>query len=106
MKPETALRKKIKAALEARGCFVTVIHGSVYQEAGLPDLCCVYKGHSLWLEVKMPGKAPRPAQTVMRARLWKAGAMAETVHSVEEALEVWCALDVRIELSAKARRVA
>jgi hypothetical protein len=99
-KPETRLRNRIKAALQGAGCFVTVIHGSIYQEAGLPDLCCVYRGRSLWIEVKRPGESSRPAQTVMKARLWKAQAVAEVATSVEEALAVLAALQFRIDREA------
>lgn len=104
-KPETILRSKIKVALEAQGCFATVIHGSVYQEAGLPDLCCVYRGRSLWLEVKLPGKKPRPAQEVMRKRLELAGATCGVATSVPEALAILAELDETIRIEGR-RRVA
>lgn len=104
-KPETLLRRKIQAALRKAGAFATVIHGSVYQEAGLPDLCCVYRGRSLWLEVKLPGQTPSTAQIVMRARLELAGAVCEVATSVEEALRALSDLDERIRIEGR-RRVA
>lgn len=103
-KPETRLRRKIQTALREAGAFATTIHGSVYQEAGLPDLSCVYRGRALWIEVKRPGEEPSTAQVVMRARLERAGAVCVVATSVEEALAALSEIDARIR--SERRRIA
>lgn len=55
-KAESALRSKIKRALERRNAKVYVLHGSAYQQ-GLPDLLVFWPwdgGATVLLEVKHP----------------------------------------------------
>lgn len=85
---EATLTKNVIRALRARGVYCVKIHGSQYQEAGLPDLWCVVSGRLVCLEVKTAkGKATKIQQTQL-VRLRKAGATAEVVRSVEEAIVI------------------
>lgn len=52
--PEAKIQDELIKFLEARGWFVKVIHGNVFQ-SGLPDLfACKRKYGSRWIEVKNP----------------------------------------------------
>lgn len=52
---ESALTKKMVTRLKERGAWARKIHGNMYT-AGLPDIMACYKGWSLGLEVKKPGR--------------------------------------------------
>ena len=54
--PETRVDKKIIDALTARGAYVEKIHGSEYQNAGIPDLVGFIDGFGFGIEVKNPKK--------------------------------------------------
>lgn len=53
--PETKLVNKMRLAIKARGGWARKSHGGP-QGAGWPDLVCVYRGHAVMVEVKVPGK--------------------------------------------------
>ena len=87
---ESALRTKIKKALEAEGCFVAVIHQAGYSIKGLSDLVgCLPNGRFFSLEVKVPGRentlTPRQIHVLRTIRKHKG--IAEMVTSVDDALE-------------------
>lgn len=111
MKAESALRAKIKQALERRGALVRVTHGDGHS-AGALDLDVVYRGRALKLEVKTPEskKGMTPLQLVEQARVRNAGGVAEEVRSVEAALACLSAVDAEVERALRAaqfiRRVA
>lgn len=86
-KEETKLRKKIKDAIELSypGSLVIHVHGSPFQEVGIPDLICCIFGHFIGLEVKVNGEAT-VSQERMSRLIVKAGGYWATVHSEEEAL--------------------
>lgn len=92
---ETHLVREIVAELRARGLYARKIHSSGYQGAGLPDVHAIAGGRAVWLEVKRPGHSPTRIQARTLEELAQAGAIAGTVHSVDEALELlasWSAL--------------
>jgi hypothetical protein len=89
MNPETTLTKKIFAELRRRGVYVVKLHGGNMQTPGLPDLWCVWQGRLSCLEVKVPGGKPTVRQEYEINRLRAAGATAEVVRSVDEALDVF-----------------
>lgn len=52
--PEAVIQEAIIKALKARGWFVIVTHGNIYQQ-GLPDLMCYHKSFGQrFIEVKNP----------------------------------------------------
>lgn len=103
MKAESALRDRIRKALERRGALVRVTHGDGHS-AGALDLDVVYRGRAVKLEVKTPEnkKGMTPLQLVEQARVRNAGGVAEEVRSPESALAVLDAVDAEIERAVRA----
>lgn len=64
------------------------MHGSVFMDAGTPDIIGVHKGLAFAFEAKRPGGKATKAQTVMLARWRAAGAITGVVHSVDEVKEL------------------
>jgi hypothetical protein len=88
-KPETLLVKKIKEALYKRfskRIILWKIHGSPYQDAGIPDLVGCLDGIFFGMEVKTELEKPSQLQQVMLKRIVEAGGHSFVVRSVEEAL--------------------
>ena len=84
---EADLVTKIIKGLRARGFWAVKLHGGPMQQAGLPDVLAVKAGRAFFLEVKLPGgNATRLQESVMRD-LRDVGAVAATVHSLEEVLQ-------------------
>ena len=54
------------------------------QRTGIPDLSVIYRGRSVWFEVKRPGGKLRPNQAKEIARMQAAGAEVFLVRSLEE----------------------
>lgn len=86
--PESKIVKKIKDAIleEYPQALVLKIHGSQYQEAGIPDLLCCINGYFFGFEVKQPGKESTPIQKHMRRRIIIADGEADQVTRPQEAL--------------------
>lgn len=53
---EKAIETAIKTYLFKIGAYYIKIHGSNFQEPGIPDIIACYKGYFLGIEVKAPGK--------------------------------------------------
>ena len=88
-KPETNLTNKIIRELrKLPNSKVVKIHGGPYQEAGLPDIHATLNGRSVWLEVKIAPNRATPLQEKQLRELRTAGAIAEVVYSVEQAMEL------------------
>ena len=87
MKAESALRDRIRKALERRGALVRVTHGDGHS-AGALDLDVVYRGRAVKLEVKTPEnkKGMTPLQLVEQARVRNAGGVASMLVYVLMAL--------------------
>ena len=97
-KPETRLHNKIKARLEARGAWVTKIHGGIYS-SGVPDLLACYRGLFLGLEVKLPtnkSKATKLQEAQLRA-IRRAEGLGFVIRSVEAADKVCDLVDRRLD---------
>jgi hypothetical protein len=60
------------------------IHGSVYQDAGEPDVDACIDGRAVKIEVKMPGATPTGVQVGALRRWQRAGALAGWVTSMRE----------------------
>lgn len=83
--PESKLSRAIMEMLRARGAFVFKVHGGPLTMNGVPDICGVYEGKSIWLETKMPGGVVSEIQRVRHAQITVAGGRMCIPHSVDEA---------------------
>lgn len=94
--PEKLVEKNIISFLESKGAFVWKVHGSMYQPAGMPDICCCFPdkngiGRYLAIEVKRPkGGVVSELQKSKIRQIKNANGIAFVARSVE---------DVRNELS-------
>ena len=100
MNRETKLQNEIIAALCLNGCvarnhtvglFYTMYGGKVrVGTEGESDIMGHRKsdGMAFYIEVKLPGEKPRPAQQRFLDAMVRAGAIAGCAHSIEEALEI------------------
>jgi hypothetical protein len=85
---ESAVVKKILAALRSRGGFWFKIHGTPLMLAGLPDIVGCYMGRFVAFEVKRgPGIPAKPIQDFTISRIRRAGGVALLIHSVQMALD-------------------
>lgn len=97
--PETVLTHRIVQTIQQAypDAWVFKVHGSPYQQAGVPDLLVVVVGRLVGLEVKCPrpgesddharGRAT-PLQLEQLDRLRRAGAVADVILTPQEALDV------------------
>jgi len=73
-------------------CRAIKIHGSVFMQAGTPDIFgCIHVHHDdlhvgqmLCFEAKVPGNKPTPIQEHELKSWWECGAICAVVHSVDE----------------------
>lgn len=84
--PESKLAKKVKSYLVAQGAFVFNVHGgdSPFQEIGIPDLLCCFRGLFIGLELKLPGEEPSRIQELKMQKIRDADGIAEVVYSVAQ----------------------
>jgi len=74
MANEKRIENEIKAYIAQNGGLAYKIHGGdLYQETGIPDLLCCWKGLFFGIEVKDPTGKPSTIQLVQGARIKKAG---------------------------------
>ena len=81
------LESKIQARILKRlkklnDCYV--YKNIVTSKKGVPDICMVYLGKPIFLEVKRPGGKPTELQEYNIKKIREAGGVAEVVHSWEE----------------------
>ena len=89
-KPETAIRNRIVMEVKLRyglDLYVKKIHGSPYQEAGIPDLIGCFIGHFVGMEIKQPGCVPTKIQEANIRDIRRAGGYAQAIHSLKEAFD-------------------
>lgn len=87
-KPETKLRNRIASEIKAHygaDLYMKKIHGSPYQEAGIPDLIGSFLGTFIGMEIKQPGCEPTPIQAANIRDIRRSGGCAQAISSVEEA---------------------
>lgn len=73
---EAKLVKEVKDWIAAHGGKVFKVHGSVFSEAGIPDLVgCLKGGRCVVIECKAPGKKPTPIQVHQVQEFAKCGAV-------------------------------
>lgn len=82
--PEALLSRAIIRSVLARGGYAWKVHGSKFQQAGIPDISIVWHGLSLWVETKMPGNTPSPIQLLIHERIRAAGGHVLVAYSVKE----------------------
>ena len=70
------------------GAWVFKVHGSPYQQVGVPDLLVGYEGRFYAMEVKQPGGVMSPVQTKVMEEIRASGAVADRVESVEDAVQL------------------
>ena len=86
---EAALTKQVKKYLDE--IKAEVGNDLFYQKIsdrftdGIPDYYIIYKGQSLWLELKAAGEKPRAIQSFVLKRLKQAGSMADWADNINKA---------------------
>lgn len=99
MNPETVIQNKIRVALSERGCVVHRCNTGLYYSKDGRPVQCGEVGHSdlyghrpdgraFYLEVKTPVGRARPEQINFIEAMYRTGAIAAFVRSVEDAVEV------------------
>lgn len=91
--PEAKVSTAIMKAWRKKDAWCFKVHGSEYQPAGIPDICGVYLGRSVWCETKMPGNKPSKIQKYRMNALMNAGAMCVVAYSVEDAVQMLTHID-------------
>lgn len=89
-KPETTLRNSIVKEVKARyglDLYIKKIHGSPYQEAGIPDLIGCYKSVFFGMEIKVGVNGATLIQEANIRDIILSGGWARVIRSVEEAVE-------------------
>lgn len=78
------------------------------RKAGVPDLCLVWKGRAIFIELKAPGSGKlTPIQTAMHQRLTMVGAVVATCRSLDEVADFLSTTGIpTLDTSMKAKRVA
>lgn len=83
---ESALVLKIRNWLVQNGCLAFKYHGSIYGYRGHSDIYGVLpSGRAFFLEVKVPGKKPKPFQDAFLDLTEKAGAVSGWADTLEGA---------------------
>lgn len=87
---EQAIEQHLKQAVEAIGgiCWKFTSPGT----AGVPDRICIHRGRVIFVELKAPGRLPRPIQRRRIQQLTDHGMDVVVVDSVEGTKEVADAL--------------
>ena len=88
MPRESVLQRQIIKHLRGMGAWVFNVHGSPYQQVGVPDLLVGYKGRFYAMEVKRPGGVLSPVQAKVIEEIRASGSVAGRVESIEEAVEL------------------
>lgn len=101
---EAAIDKAIGRLLRERGAWAVKTHGTVQGRRGVPDWIAVYRGYTLALETKQPGRYPTPLQHHELDQAQRAGAFSGVVHSADEVRETLDYIDRRIDKLRQAAR--
>lgn len=88
---ETAIRKYIEFDLHA---YVIKIHGSAFQEPGIPDLLACINGWFVGIEVKNEVGVVSEVQKIHISNIKKAGGIAIVTRSLEDTIEQLTALRI------------
>ena len=88
MPRESVLQRQIIKHLRGMGAWVFNVHGSPYQQVGVPDLLVAYQGRFSAMEVKKPGGVLSPVQAKVIEEIRASGSVAGRVESIAEAVEL------------------
>jgi len=88
MPNEAIIQRQIIKHLRGMGAWVFNVHGSPFQQVGVPDLLVGYEGRFYAMEVKRPGGILSPVQTKVIEEIRASGSVAGRVESIEEAVEL------------------
>ena len=88
MPKESLLQRQIIKHLRGMGAWVFNVHGSPYQQVGVPDLLVGYQGRFYAMEVKKPGGILSPVQAKVIEEIRASGSVAGRVESIEEAVKL------------------
>jgi len=88
MPSEAIIQRQIIKHLRGMGAWVFNVHGSPYQQVGVPDLLVGYQGRFYAMEVKQPGKYLSPVQAKTIEAIRDSGAAAGRVENVAEAIQL------------------
>jgi len=88
MPKESLLQRQIIKHLRGMGAWVFNVHGSPYQQVGVPDLLVGYQGRFYAMEVKRPGGVLSPVQAKVIEEIRASGSVAGRVESIEEAVRL------------------
>ena len=88
MPKEAIIQRQIIKHLRGMGAWVFNVHGSPFQQVGVPDLLVGYQGRFYAMEVKQPGNPLSPAQAKTIEAIQDSGSVAGRVESIEEAVEL------------------
>lgn len=91
--PEAKVSTAIMKAWRKKDAWCFKVWGNEYTPAGVPDICGVYLGRSVWCETKMPGNKPSKIQKYRMNALMNAGALCVVAYSVEDAIAMLEHLD-------------
>jgi len=96
---ESRLSREIQDRIRARGGFCFKVHGGPTMMNGLTDIVGCYRGHSIWMETKMPeGDEPTPIQRLRHNQIRAAQGIVAVVRSVREAMDVLDAIDASMAI--------
>lgn len=90
MTPEGELKKEIKALLNERGAFWSMIPGGAYAKTGDPDMVVCYRGQYVAIEAKTIDGVQSNWQKMREVEVRRAGGLYVLARSV---LDVTAALD-------------
>lgn len=85
---EKLIQRQIIKHLRDMGAWVFNVHGSPYQQAGVPDLLIGYKGRFYALEVKRPGQSLSAIQAKVIEEIRASGCIASRVESIEDVIQL------------------
>ena len=88
MPKESLLQRQIIKHLRGMGAWVFNVHGSPYQQVGVPDLLVGYQGRFYAMEVKRPGGILSAVQVKVIEEIRSSGSVAGRVESIEEAVRL------------------
>jgi hypothetical protein len=85
--PEALLTRSVRQLLKAAGIFHWKNHGGLGSAPGLPDICAVYRGRMVAIELKAPKGIVSPYQEEFIKRINEAGGLAFVARSLDDVID-------------------
>lgn len=86
--PEGKVSTAIMKAWRKKGGWCYKVWGNEFTPAGVPDICGVYLGRSVWCETKRPGNKPSEIQKYRMNKIIDAGGLCVVAYSVQQAVQM------------------